>query len=347
MVNSQLLSKSFERFQSALDYPYEETKPKESFDRSHIFFAIMNYLVKKTVMEEKMDLTYHFYNYNSALKEMRDDALDAGKFILDHTMEMRPLNFELDEIHYGINTLYYPALSYYYYKRKEYEVADINLEKAIKYIYLLKDEPIEEISLALLEQLINKVKIYASWGKTDDTIEYGAQLINAVMNGEPNSFVKVFLKDKFKSKEDWKDYVQYITDNVLFKLISLSKDAIFFPESDILSISEHLLKGLEKTDTQFQEIKSAFQGLVYFYKGEYDEFLNLFESGCPLNADVPTSIQYLNVLQLFHVYDQLGYNYKVDEELNRKAKRFFEKIELPYFFRENFTLNPLGMVAYT
>lgn len=206
-----------ENFNQKLIQLNEEEKFENIYIRKHFFFNAIEYVYNSITIKEKMELMYRFHSFEKILQLCRTDQFVQAKYkidYLDYCRQDLPLTAEN-----SIKALYYPMLSFYYYTKKDYQLAKDTLNECFPFIEYLVDNNVPDACLVGGEQLLNLIRVNAVMKDYDEAIENTAKLISFSWTGIENDKLKGDVRTILDNEELTISCLKYFTDNSVKKLI--------------------------------------------------------------------------------------------------------------------------------
>ena len=129
----------------------------DSFDRETVFSELLNFSKPVSNEEDVFKMYLVFNKYKKILHSLRVGDIVLAEYNLKYLTDKNiTYSNKLSEI--SMNSLYFPVVAYYFFKKQDYEKAQINIEKS--YIGLNRINLKDANGFMITKEIINQAKCY-------------------------------------------------------------------------------------------------------------------------------------------------------------------------------------------
>ena len=200
---------------------------------------------------------------------------------------------KLSEI--AMNSLYFPVVAYYFFKKQDYAKAQINIEKSYIEFDTLFQMGYKNVIFNFVEQKINEFRILYKKGENEEAIFLIKSLFQNIVSDNNFYHFKINFKEVCLNNDELLSYINYILD-ICNTYILIIKDQIKIKDKDALnfikSINQILL---EQKDNIYSDLTLNFEALKKLYNNENEHFLTfaIENFNKTLNKNTSCSISYI------------------------------------------------------
>lgn len=259
---------------------------KENFNREHIFYDIKNIIRDSLSNNQLIDMYHNFSLYEKCLNLSRNGQLNLATYWVNQaTKNYENLEKSLIE---PLGLLYYPMIAYFYYIKKEYEIALNFLQIELQII----DSYIKDDNLKLefkLEQFINLYRI--AYAKNDiKNIEiYGTNILSfIVLNHTDEKFFTEKNSLLLLNKSHKSMWIDYVMNAILIKPLTHNENKVI----------EQMFKNLKQMNVSNSNLKEFESIMDIAINNKFIE--NNFKKVIKILNTYPSYLQFLILNKLKH-----------------------------------------------
>ena len=305
----------------------------DSFDRETVFSELLNFSKPVSNEEDVFKMYLVFNKYKKILHSLRVGDIVLAEYNLKYLTDKNITDSnKLSEI--SMNSLYFPVVAYYFFKKQDYEKAQINIEKSYIEFDTLFDMGYKNVIFNFVEQKINEFRILYQKKENDKAIELIQSLFQNVISDNNFYHFKINFKDVCINNDELLSYLNYILD-ICNTYILIEKDQIKKGNSDAITFIECINQILlEEKGSIYTDLSLNFDALKLLYSNKNDEFIifaceNL---NTTLNKNTSCSISYifykvfLNVIQNDETLYEKSIELLKSKEKTESYKCFVKKL---------------------
>ncbi|MEY4964007.1 MAG: hypothetical protein RLZZ323_1326 [Bacteroidota bacterium] len=157
-----------------------------SFKPMHVFQTILEIHNSSISINDRLDMINLYYCIEAFIENCRSNNLHFSDYLKNKViLSYNELDTRLKE---SMNIIYYPAMAFYNYYKKDFNLANDNIDKSIYFIEQHEHLNVNFV-LAKIEQSINKYKIYYKDNKLNEANKIGNSIIDFLAEGSSSEFI--------------------------------------------------------------------------------------------------------------------------------------------------------------
>jgi len=262
-----------------------------SFGRDHIFYSVLNACADKVNINEKMAMYNRFYCYEKALYEARVRHYYMARYWVKYLDRQQDNFSELAGI--GMTALYYPMVAFIDYVTKNYADALDKLNKSLDLFDDLKKKGVVDVIGAVMEQNLNKFRIYSSSGDYTKALEQARNLVLFITGASTDIQAPYFSHNildmtRITVENDWEGIIHYFINSVLTKLMTFDNHV---DKAVLAGFWQDIYNAGEWDKSPCKEIRLAGKMLFFYYSGQEELFLDCLSEHTGEFAVLPLRLQ--------------------------------------------------------
>jgi hypothetical protein len=278
-----------------------------SFEKTHIFFSLLNYSTEYLQDSEKLDMIYFFNCNEKSIQFARLNLFTLSEHWINKSQDVLSTIVHNNHSRDGMKALYHPAIAYFYYAQKNFIEAIYHQKASIYYLDCLIESGFKDAILAKMEQSLNLIKAYQAEQKTKESENLFQSLFSYILLGQKTSD---YLYDWNIVEEKSNDRVGamiYYYDSIFFKEITRNYDSIFEENSTISSLNTILRSLTFENNTEFRELQTALEAISFYWQGEVFSFLKLVSGKTLLSDRVPNALRFIIAEYCWKIFQEFEY----------------------------------------
>jgi hypothetical protein len=266
----------------------------DSFDRETVFSELLNFSKPASNQVDLFKMYFVFNKYKKILHSLRVGDIVLAEYNLKYLTDKNiTYSNKLSEI--AMNSLYFPVIAYYFFKKQDYAKAQTNIEKSYIEFDTLFEMGYKNVIFNFVEQKINEFRILYKKGENVKAIFLIKSLFQNIVSENNFYHFKINFKEVCLNNDELLSYINYILD-ICNTYILIEKDQIKIENNDALTFIENINQILlEKKDSIYCDLKLNFRALKKLYSNNNESFL-IFASenfNKTLNKNTSCSISYI------------------------------------------------------
>jgi len=297
------------------------------FERNHIFFDILDKLSEVIKDGNEVISIYFTFNcYQKALDYSRLKQHSIAEYWINY---INSKTFNLTELSKkSMQALYFPMISYYEYNLENYDLSIRYLEKSFDLLLKLeKNDGINEVFWARMEQYLNLSRIYFSKKDTNKGIDIGCELINYFLTKKIDSKL-IEGNDKILNHEKHNEL--YLTIN--YNIDSILRRIYFYKyNSEKKDLLIKFLTKINVDNNDFNELNQAISLLIKILKNRNINRISSIDVFFTKNINlrkVPSLLLYIILEEFFNTVNSV--NYKNKKQLRLDINDYYESVGISY-----------------
>lgn len=305
----------------------------DSFDRESVFSELLNFSKQVSNEEDVFKMYFVFNKYKKILHSLRVGDIVLAEYNLKYLTDKNiTYSNKLSEI--AMNSLYFPVVAYYFFKKQDYEKAQINIEKSYIEFDTLFDMGYKNVIFNFVEQKINEFRILYHKNENDKAISLINSLVKNIISDSDFYHFEINFKEVCLNNDELLSYLNYILD-ICNTYVLIDKDKIRKGNDDALFFIDCINQILlEEKGTIYSDLSLNFEALKHLYSNKNDEFITFaFENlNRTLNKNTSCSISYIFYKVFLNIIrnDKTLYDQSIDllksKEKTESYKCFVEKL---------------------
>jgi len=250
---------------------FEET---EDFDRESIFTELLNFSKTVSDQEDIFKMYFEYNKYKKILHFLRVGDIILAEYNLKYIADKK-IEYSNNLSSICMESLYSPVVAYYFYKKKDYLNADINLKNAyakFDSLYLLG---YKNIVFNFIEQKINEFRIFIHTSDFDNAIITIETLVRNIISRQNFYHFDCVFREVCLGEAELISYLNYIFD-ICSSYILIKKDKLRLNEELALNFIHKMITISGAEDTHFNsQLLLTFKALKMIFLKANMEFLVL------------------------------------------------------------------------
>ena len=287
----------------------------ENFDRENVFTELMQFSKSVSSQEDIFKMYFVFNKHKKILHFLRTGDIVLAEYNLKYLVDKNIIYFnELSKI--SIDSLYFPVVSYYFYKKNDYLNAKINLDKAYSEFDKLYEEGYQNIVFNFVEQKINEFRILVHQKKWDESIVLIKKLFQNIISDNHFYHFDCVFKNLCLDDNELISYINYVID-ICSSYFILKKDAIKINDKYALEFTQALSSVF--SSFYIKNIGFYLDALDLILTNKIEKFLRfaIVNPNSIINKNTSCSFAYI----FYKII--LDYLYKYDISLYEKSIKIF------------------------
>ena len=313
----------------------------DTFDRESVFADLVKFCRDISSQEDTFKMYFVFNKYKKILLFLREENFVLAEYNLEYLIN-KNINYSNEVIKDSMDSLYFPVVAYYFYRKKDYTKALLNINEAYDKFDKLYQQGYHHIIFNYVEQKINEFRILIREEKFNDSIDLVKELFQNILSDKCFYHYNITFRSICLNDEELISYLNYIVDICSISLI-INKNYLKIEDEHALSFVQVMIDVFSSSFLE-KEYITSLESLKLLLKGKTQEGLHYIYtySSVVLNKNTCCSFAYIYyrvLLEYLYLNDMQLYNKSVSI-LNTKKETssyqcFVEKLLQDEFQRKS------------
>lgn len=266
----------------------------DSFDRETVFSELIEFSKPFSSKEDVYKMYFEFNKYKKILHFLRVGDIVLAEYNFEY-LTNKNITYSNEISKTCINSLYFPVVAYYYYKKKEFGKARLNLDKSYKEFDKLYDVGYTNVIFNFVEQKINEFRIAYFNNEVENAIFIAIDLFRNIFSKTNFYHFDSTFQNQCINDAEFYSYVQYVLDICNTYLLIQENRIKIFDDNAIDFIDKFNALIISKKGESFSDLSMNLHGVKLILLGNEKQFINFAVNNLELyiNKNTPCSIAYI------------------------------------------------------
>lgn len=283
--------KTANKLYEVIEHTIDSFDKIENFDRETVFNELLKFSNTVSNREDIFKMLFVFNKYKKILHFLRNGDMVLAEYNLKYLID-KNINYSNDLSKTSMDSLYFPIVAYYYYKKNDYLSAKINLDKSYSEFDKLYHRGYKNVIFNFVEQKVNEFRILINQKQYSESILLIEELFSNIISDKNFYHFDCVFENLCSDDEELISYINYILD-ICNPYLIIDKDRI--KVNDIYSLE--FVKKLREVFFNYR-IKSliiSLDALNLILKDNTKDFLSFVtaNSNTILDKNLACSLAYV------------------------------------------------------
>lgn len=263
----------------------------ENFDRENVFTELIQFSKSVSSQEDIFKMYFVFNKYNKILHFLRNGNNVLAEYNLKYLVD-KNITYSNELSKLSIDSLYFPVVAYYFYKKNDYLNAKINLDKSYAKFDILYKKGYKNIIFNFVEQKINEFRILIYQKRYDESIIFIKKLFQNIISDNHFYHFDCIFKKTCSDDDELISYINYIID-ICSNYLILDEGVIKINDKNTLNFIEVLYDVFSSYDVK--NIKFSLEAMKLIINDNIEDFFNFIieNNNSVLNRNTAFSFIYI------------------------------------------------------
>ncbi|QHS63769.1 hypothetical protein [Chitinophaga agri] len=269
--------------------PGQVASKSNNFDNGHIFYALLEYVIKE--LPEREHYTYCYCISQKLLRVCRAKEHNVATYFVDKIGEQyNRLNQDLALEYHSLQSIFNPVMAYYhYYLRHDYDNAEKYMLVLLDNIDFLIGHGFRDGMFMKIEQYLNTSRVYFNAGRYDESARYGREVMRYLLSNAKETFEFPF-SDVLASQNQLRSILDLFFNGLIFKALANPESGSFFQHPFLLSVFANM--DIAYNELIAPDTVKALEIFLLISEGKEEEGLDMAINANIFHEEVPASLQY-------------------------------------------------------
>lgn len=261
----------------------------KTYDRNHIFFDIIKFSTKESTENDTFSMYFIFNKYQKILQLLRKNNFSLAEHHLKY-LNNNPVVFSNKLSKIGMESLYFPVIAYYYYKKGEYNLALKNLYNAYPIIDDLYAQGFIDAPFCIVEQKTNECKILLEKKEIDKALDLALSLLKNILDKHSFLHYKQPFSILCQSSGELTSFINYIIEKIILKSILFEAQSLISKENILnffISIKSFISEN--KLEPNYNQLYHSLIAIIHLLNNEEKKCFELLTNNSELILNNETS----------------------------------------------------------
>ena len=190
------------------------------YTKNNIFHAILDFIISENNSLNKMDYLTLFYTYEKLLDHARMRDYNICEYYVDKINFLhKEVEFDSNLSFQGMNSLYNPAIGYYYYSIKDFDQSIQHMLSSIQNINELINYGFHDATFIKIEQYLNIFRLYYDFQLSNEAVQYAINVINYILGEVNYHFEEYPIEKVIRNENQYNEIIIIFFNAIIFKIL--------------------------------------------------------------------------------------------------------------------------------